>query len=264
MTVMHARNVATGPEQPTGAGQIHAGRAHEQFDRRRPVVAAARFPGFYPQKLDFVRSCILQIAFGDDAYRAASFLDDRVLTPATRGAWIPIGRVAAQARLRRNTRPFHYILHTGHVGSTLLSRLLDDTGRVLSLREPLPMRTLAEAARTRRARIAALAAGASNALLEARSSASGARGYDATRAVVVKATSSAAALAPAILARRATTRAVYLNLRAEPHSQRSSPDRTPASTCAATVPQRMRRLRARLACTRSSRCMRCRRASWLP
>ena len=42
------------------------------------------------------------------------------------------------------------------------------------------------------------------------------RGYAATRAVVIKATSSAARLAPVLLERSAASRAIYLNLRAEP------------------------------------------------
>ncbi len=103
-------------------------------------------PDAYPQKLDLVRERILLVGFDEAGYRAASFLDDRILGPATTGAWLSTGLVAAQAERVREPRPLHYILHTGHVGSTLLSRLLDTTGDVLSLREPLPLRTLAEAA----------------------------------------------------------------------------------------------------------------------
>ncbi len=43
------------------------------------------------------------------------------------------------------------------------------------------------------------------------------RGYEATRAVVVKATSSAGRLAPRLLGRSPASRAVYLNLAAEPY-----------------------------------------------
>jgi hypothetical protein len=39
--------------------------------------------------------------------------------------------------------PAHYILHIGHCGSTLVSRLLGELG-VIQLREPLPLRTFAE------------------------------------------------------------------------------------------------------------------------
>ncbi len=112
-------------------------------------------------------------------------------------------------------RPLHFIFHTGHVGSTLVSRLLDETGQVLSLREPLPLRTLAEAHDVLHAPESLLGPQQFDRLLETllrlwR------RGYAATRAVVVKATSSAARLAPVLLERSAGSRAIYLNLRAEP------------------------------------------------
>ena len=100
----------------------------------------------YPQKLDLIRGGLLLIHFGEDAYRSSSFLDDRILGPATRGGWVPVERVVeAAGQLVDGMRPLHFIFHTGHVGSTLVSRLLDETGQVLSLREPLPLRTLAEA-----------------------------------------------------------------------------------------------------------------------
>ena len=115
----------------------------------RRLRAAADAAGFARTRIrrssTSLRSCILQIELDEAGYHAASFLDDRILGPGTKGAWLPIERVAATARLGHDARPLHYILHTGHVGSTLLSRLLDTTGSVLSLREPLPLRTLADA-----------------------------------------------------------------------------------------------------------------------
>ena len=43
-----------------------------------------------------------------------------------------------------STIPIHFIFHSGHVGSTLLSRLLEEVPSQLGLREPLPLRSLAE------------------------------------------------------------------------------------------------------------------------
>ncbi len=80
----------------------------------------------------------------EEDYRAASFLDDRMLTAQSKGAWVPLEQVMEKAQ-RIEARPLHFIFHTGHVGSTLLSRLLGETGGVLSLREPLPLRSLADA-----------------------------------------------------------------------------------------------------------------------
>ena len=173
-------------------------------------------PDSYPQKLDLVRGCILQVGLGEQTYREASFLDDRVVGPGIRGAWLPIERVAAAARPGRNLRPLHYILHTGHVGSTLVSRLLDETGNVLSLREPLPLRTLAEAHDALGRPDSLLSPSQFELLLETLLSL-WSRGYAATRCVVVKATSSAARLAPQLLQRRAGSRAIYLSLQAEPY-----------------------------------------------
>jgi hypothetical protein len=173
-------------------------------------------PDTYPQKLDLVRSCVLLIEFDAAAYHAASFLDDRILTPATQGAWFPCDRIAASARLGQHPRPLHYILHAGHVGSTLLSRLLDTTGQVLSLREPLPLRTLADAGDTLGQPDSLLSEAQFAALVDA-FIALWRRGYATTTAVVLKATSATARLAPTLLQRDPAARALCLNLQAEPY-----------------------------------------------
>src|SRR6185369_9760771 len=101
-------------------------------------------PDIYPQKLDPIRDVVLLVRLDRASYRAASFLDDRILTPTTQGAWLPVAHVAAAAGRTNGARPLHFIFHTGHVGSTLVSRLLEETEAVLGLREPVPLRTLAE------------------------------------------------------------------------------------------------------------------------
>ena len=180
------------------------------------LLAALPSPDSWPHRLDPARALILQIRLDQATYRAASFLDDRVLGPATRGVWLPLERLASAAQPLQGLRPLHFIFHTGHVGSTLLSRMLDESGAVLSLREPLPLRTLAELHdELPRAGTPSSGAARFDALLELflrlwR------RGYPGTEAVVLKATSSAARLGPALLGAQAGARAVYLNLRAEP------------------------------------------------
>ncbi|MBV6424606.1 MAG: hypothetical protein NAOJABEB_02419 [Steroidobacteraceae bacterium] len=159
----------------------------------------------YPFKLDLTRGRVLRIEMDEAALRAASFLDDRILTPSTRGGWVPLAGFEATVPAGPNC-PLHFIFHTGHVGSTLVSRLLDATGRVLPLREPLPLRTLAVA--TGDARFEGLVA------LFIRHWRSV---PVATDAVIVKATSSAARIAPALLDAAPEARAIYLNVRAEPY-----------------------------------------------
>lgn len=169
----------------------------------------------YPMKLDLVRGRVLQIEMDEAAFRSASFLDDRILTPATRFGLIPLQELLRSAATQPGACPLHFIFHTGHVGSTLVSRLLDETGRVLSLREPLPLRTLASAQD-------ALRDGATAPLSQAQFDAIVTmclhlwrRGFATTEAVVVKATSACARLAPSLLDAVPEARAIYLNLRAE-------------------------------------------------
>lgn len=209
------------------------------------LLAALPSPDSWPHRLDPARALVLQIRLDAAAYRAASFLDDRVLGPATRGVWLPLERLAGAAAPLHGLRPLHFIFHTGHVGSTLLSRLLDATGAVLSLREPLPLRTLAELHDELPRAGAALpgAAGFDN-LLELflrlwR------RGYPGTEAVVLKATSSAARLGPVLLDAQADARAVYLNLRAEPWLA-SLLASTAQADLRGHAAERLRRLAARL------------------
>ena len=203
-------------------------------------------PDAYLQKLDFVRDAALVIRFDAPAYRAASFLDDRILGPATAGAWIPFGRVARAARDVTTARPLHFIFHTGHVGSTLVSRLLDETELVLSLREPLPLRSLAEA-HDRLGRPDSLLSNAQFDDALAVFMKLGSRGYAATRSVVVKATSSAGRIATTLLERHQASRAIYLNLGAEPYLATLVAGQNSPIDLRGHGPERMRRLKTCLA-----------------
>jgi hypothetical protein len=177
------------------------------------LARLATTPDAYAQKLELVRESFLVIELTEAAYRAASFLDDRILGPSTRGGWLPFDRVLEAAQGAVGLKPLHFIFHTGHVGSTLISRLLDETRAVLSLREPLPLRVLADAYDVLRHSESLLSPARFDELLTGQLRL-WSRGYAATKCVVVKATSSAARLAPAILARN-NIRAIYLNQGAE-------------------------------------------------
>src|SRR5512138_3658385 len=61
------------------------------------VAALPDSPSTYPQKLDLIRACVLLVRFDEQAYRNASFLDDRVLGPGTEGIWITLDRAIAAA-----------------------------------------------------------------------------------------------------------------------------------------------------------------------
>ena len=79
----------------------------------------------------------------ETAYRAASFLDQRLLQQgfAQRHCALTLLQGVAE-RLKPRA---HYIFHTGHVGSTLVSRLIGAQQSFFSLREPALLRILAAA-----------------------------------------------------------------------------------------------------------------------
>jgi len=191
------------------------------LERPNPIVddLLARLPmspDSYVQKFDLISETGLLIQFDANAFRSASFLDDRILRPTTKGGWVALNRIVAAAQAIDGARPLHFIFHTGHVGSTLVSRLLDETRVVLSLREPLALRQLADAHDSLTSAQSLLGEHQFDALLDSFLRL-WSRAYATDRCAIVKATSSAGRIAPTILAKRPTTRAIYLNLRAEPY-----------------------------------------------
>jgi hypothetical protein len=76
------------------------------------------------------------------AYRAASFLDDRLLQAPIVASVMPMTEVAA-AMLPDDRRDARWIFHIGHVGSTLIARLLGELEAVLAVREPRLLRDFA-------------------------------------------------------------------------------------------------------------------------
>lgn len=176
----------------------------------------AASPDVYVQKFDLARETALLVQFDVTAYRAASFLDDRILGATMKGGLVALPSVIGAAQGIDSARPLHFIFHTGHVGSTLVSRLLDETRVLLSLREPLPLRLLAEAHDALATAQSLLSERQFDELLDSFLRL-WSRAYATDRCAVVKATSSAGRLAPVILAKKASTRAIYLNLRAEPY-----------------------------------------------
>lgn len=89
---------------------------------------------------------VLLIRLDEDGYRAASFLDRRAVRFAREQGTCNVSLLAAAAsRLQQRA---HYLFHIGHVGSTLLSRLVGQHQALFSVREPVLLRTLALEGRT--------------------------------------------------------------------------------------------------------------------
>jgi hypothetical protein len=93
------------------------------------------------QALDPGSAMTRLVRMDGETYRAASFLDDRMLAEPRETAVLPWADVAAAAQRNAWTNA-RWIFHIGHVGSTLVSRLLGELPGVLSIREPRILRDI--------------------------------------------------------------------------------------------------------------------------
>ena len=98
------------------------------------------------QAMDPAGGTVRVVRMTAEDYRSESFLDDRLFqSPRTFHAVPWEAAVAGLGTARAEAR---WIFHIGHVGSTLLSRLLGELPGVLSVREPRILRDLAGAGPT--------------------------------------------------------------------------------------------------------------------
>ncbi len=93
------------------------------------------------QALDPAAGIVRLVAMTPADYCAAAFLDDRMLQQAIDSRPVPWSQISAAAALvgRDDAR---WIFHIGHVGSTLVARLLGELPTVLAVREPRFLRDL--------------------------------------------------------------------------------------------------------------------------
>lgn len=97
--------------------------------------------GWLLQAMDPVARLVRLVRMDEAAYRAASFLDDRMLQPGLDAQLCSLDQATAEAdSIAREDAC--WIFHIGHVGSTLISRLLGELESVLSIREPRSLRDL--------------------------------------------------------------------------------------------------------------------------
>ncbi len=101
----------------------------------------ARDARWLAQALDPDTGIARLVEMTPQAYRAASFLDDRLLQGPVNAHALPFTEVAAamSGEARSDAR---WIFHIGHVGSTLIARLLGELDGVLSIREPRLLRDI--------------------------------------------------------------------------------------------------------------------------
>jgi hypothetical protein len=101
----------------------------------------ARDARWLAQALDPSAGVARLVAMDRESYRQASFLDDRLMQQAVDADLVPWPDIEAAmaADIRSDAR---WIFHIGHVGSTLISRLLGELEGLLALREPRLLRDL--------------------------------------------------------------------------------------------------------------------------
>jgi len=114
------------------------------------------------------------------------------------------------------TKPLHFIFHMGHTGSTLLSRLLDESGVVQSLREPLVLRDLAGLVDHRGDSACLVSPEELDAIGEVMLRL-WSRCREGGQCAVLKATSAAARAGETLMSARPAARAVYLSMAPEPY-----------------------------------------------
>jgi hypothetical protein len=97
-------------------------------------------PSWFP--LEAPGAVVRLVRLDETAYRTASFLDQRLLTSGFDQEMCASEIVrAAAAKLAPRS---HYLFHTGHVGSTLVSRLIGAHESFFSVREPALLRTFSD------------------------------------------------------------------------------------------------------------------------
>jgi Sulfotransferase family len=199
-------------------------------------------PEFLPFKLDPVERRVLLVRLSATQRREAAFLDERALPVKTEGGWVPLDTWLSQADVGDSAA--HAIFHIGHCGSTLLSRVLDAWPEVQGLREPLPLRTLAETWPQLASPESRLSPQQAQRVLHALWSA-WSRPLAQHARSVIKATSSCNGLIAPVLVQQSATQAVLLDMPLRPYlaTLLKSPDSVRDAASAAS--ERLRDLHAR-------------------
>ena len=182
------------------------------------------------QALDPASGMVRLIAMDSEAYRAASFLDDRALQGPQDFRLAPWSTIA-EAATRIGKNDARWIFHIGHVGSTLMARLLGELPRVLSIREPRFLRDIA----TLRPEARAEFTDAAPSLFS--------RTFDRNDRALVKATSFVSEIAPDLVSENG--RAVFMYASAPQYIASILAGPASRQELAAYAPNRARRLEGR-------------------
>jgi hypothetical protein len=167
----------------------------------------ASSPELFPHDLDLRNDTVTFVRLSRGEFDRASFLDARALTPLTATQTLPWAEAAAAIESAGLKERCGFIFHIGHVGSTLLSRLIGAHRAAFALREPLVLRAFAnlknrDAAGALSGEFAEARLGGCLKLLS--------RTFEARERVVIKATSFVSELAAHLLTRASAPKAVLM------------------------------------------------------
>jgi hypothetical protein len=207
------------------------------------AVRLGQSPALLPHAFDVAHDRVIFVEMTRGDYQQASFLDARLLAAGALResfAWHDVTDAIEAAPLRERCG---FIFHIGHVGSTLLSRLMGAHARVFALREPLVLRTFALLAAERdntiwsKEEIDARLTGCL-ALLS--------RTFEESQLAVIKATSFVSELASVLLARAAAPRALIMYVAPESYLATIMGGPNSREEARILTPQRLRRLQRRI------------------
>lgn len=116
--------------------------AHPDARERAFLSQAMADPSWLFREMDLHLNRAAFLPVKPEVYHHSAFLDHRLEGAAGRPAVTRLDSLV-EAAADTEPRPVHWLFHPGHVGSTLLSRLLGEMDALLTLREPPPLRTLA-------------------------------------------------------------------------------------------------------------------------
>lgn len=180
------------------------------------------------QAIDFTAGLCRLVRLEEEEYRQSSFLDDRMLAAKPEARLCKLGDVLEAAN-SVNRPAANWIFHIGHVGSTLVARLLGELPELLSIREPRSLRDLVPAAQGTdvAAKLAALMA----------------RTFRPNQRPIIKATSFVSEIAPSLV--QPDGRVLFLKASPRRYIQGILAGENSVLELRALVPDRQRRLRAR-------------------
>jgi len=191
-----------------------AGRARNPLGHLWPDLMTG--PELHLHRFDVIQQAGLFVQMPAGAYRSASFLDGRSFAADSPAGWVPF-KAMREAVLSGTppATPLHFIFHMGHTGSTLFSRLLDESGVVQPLREPLALRELATLYDKRGDPSSLMSPQDIDACAEIMLRL-WARCRQDRRCAILKATSNAARAGEILMSMRPSSQAAYLSMAHEP------------------------------------------------